>query len=324
MRYHEQAGATCRPASPRDGRGLLNLLQRARPARNNVPGPFRARSFVLCSTAANASQATASPGAFLKILRAIEVHVRPHHQGQGRQDGEGPRALQGLEGQLPTLDWPASQAPQETQGQLQIRWWIIICHRREVPPLQDQGYKKRKELFRVAFFPTIDDDDWVEHSRLAPFLPRDAAGNADDSYVPDFIAMLRELLARNAEECKDLGKKPEGSKDTLFDASIASAASSLFDMLLGGTHGCRPPERMEMRWTNTFFKEHMDLSRGAQQQFNQQQLAAGQFEIPLNPCHAHKFSLTREDQGQADRAQSDAAQCILGSQSRLLFIAPMC
>ncbi len=72
----------------------------------------------------------------------------------------------------------------------------------------------------MQFFPTIDDDDWVEHPRLAPFLPRDAAGNADDSNVADFIAMLRVLQARNAEECKDLGKKPAGSNDTLLDAYL--------------------------------------------------------------------------------------------------------
>ena len=71
----------------------------------------------------------------------------------------------------------------------------------------------------MQFLSTIDDDDWVEHPRLAPFLPRDAAGNADDSNVEDFIAMLRELQARNAEECKDLGKKPAGS-NTLFDAYL--------------------------------------------------------------------------------------------------------
>ena len=69
----------------------------------------------------------------------------------------------------------------------------------------------------MLFFPTIDNDDWVEYPQLAPFLPQDAAGNADDRNVADFIALLRELQARNVEECKDLGKKPAGSKHTLFD-----------------------------------------------------------------------------------------------------------
>ena len=98
-----------------------------------------------------------------------------------------------------------------------------------------------------------------------------------------------------------------------------------FDMLLGGTHGCRPPERLEMCWTNTFFREDMELSRITQQQFNQQQLAAGQPEIPLYPYHAH--SLLWPEKMTKDRLirrnvvrHADPSLCILGSQSRLLFM----
>lgn len=69
----------------------------------------------------------------------------------------------------------------------------------------------------MHFFPTIDDDDWVKHLRLVAHLPRDATGNADDSNMAGFIAILLELQVRNAEECNDLCKKPVGSIDPLFN-----------------------------------------------------------------------------------------------------------
>lgn len=72
----------------------------------------------------------------------------------------------------------------------------------------------------VQFFPTIEYSDWRKNPRLAPLLPLDAAGNADDRSVLDFFAMLRELQARSNEACRDLGKNPPGSKDTLFDAYL--------------------------------------------------------------------------------------------------------
>lgn len=44
---------------------------------------------------------------FLKVQNSWKQYVWgkqvPHHQGQGRQDGEGSQALQGLEGQLTTV-----------------------------------------------------------------------------------------------------------------------------------------------------------------------------------------------------------------------------
>ncbi len=79
-----------------------------------------------------------------------------------------------------------------------------------------------------------------------------------------------------------------------------------------------------MRWTNTFLRKDIELSRGAQQQFSQQQLAAGQPEIPLYPWHAH--SLLWPEKMTKDRLigrnvvrHADPSQCSLGSQSRLLF-----
>ena len=70
----------------------------------------------------------------------------------------------------------------------------------------------------MQFFPTIDDCDWLERPRLAPFLPLDQdTGRSDDGNVQDFIAMLKELQSRNNEACRALGKAPAGSKDTLFD-----------------------------------------------------------------------------------------------------------
>lgn len=49
------------------------------------------------------------------------------------------------------------------------------------------------------------------------------------------------------------------------------------------------PERLEMRWTNTFFSQDMDLSREAQQQSNEQQVAAAQPEVSLYSRHAHSL-----------------------------------
>ncbi len=70
----------------------------------------------------------------------------------------------------------------------------------------------------IQFFSTIDDSDWLERPRLAPFLPVDPdTGRPDDRNVQDFIAMLKELQSRNNEACRALGKAPAGSKDTLFD-----------------------------------------------------------------------------------------------------------
>ncbi|KAK9863021.1 hypothetical protein WJX84_010203 [Apatococcus fuscideae] len=113
----------------------------------------------------------------------------------------------------------------------------------------------------VAFFPTIDERDWLERPRLAPFLPMDPdTGRPDDRNVQDFIAMLKELQSRNNE-------------------AFMACERDRFDALLAGTHGMRPPERLHMRWTNTWFRQGVELSRGAMQQFNLQQMATGQGQI---------------------------------------------
>ncbi|KAK9818453.1 hypothetical protein WJX74_003331 [Apatococcus lobatus] len=367
------------------------------------------------------------------------------------------------------------------------------------------GYIKRRELWMVAFFSTIDDSDWLERPRLAPFLPVDPdTGRPDDRNVQDFIAMLKELQSRNNEACRALGKAPAGSKDTLFDQLLwamervakqqymltnpevnkgASAANvqfwqqriggvaadpqfytteagtgfkkslnffqghpvviqfkkfltdqlvsnrqgdsdaataqtmdlvaqvtqphqvaqkrsqanrnlaigtrggkqinqhdpmavmacerdrvvlyqhvlslpdalhlsdqarvsiqivdqricfscpepgvfspcSRFDTLLAGTHGMRPPERLHMRWTNTWFRQGVELSRGAMQQFNLQQMATGQGQVPLYECHVHALlwpeKMTKTQLiGRNVVRHVDPAFCVIGSQARVLFM----
>ncbi|KAK9864021.1 hypothetical protein WJX84_003823 [Apatococcus fuscideae] len=58
--------------------------------------------------------------------------------------------------------------------------------------------------------------------------------------------------------------------------AVMACERDRFDTLLAGTHGMRPPERLHMRWTNTWFRQGVELSRGAMQQFNMQQMATGQ------------------------------------------------
>ncbi|KAK9866238.1 hypothetical protein WJX84_006845 [Apatococcus fuscideae] len=98
-----------------------------------------------------------------------------------------------------------------------------------------------------------------------------------------------------------------------------------FEWLLGETHGCMPPERLEMRWTNTFFSQDMDLSREDQQQSNEQQVAAGQPEVSLYSGHAHSLlwpeKITNERLiGRKVVRHADPSLCTPGIQSRLLFM----
>ncbi|KAK9866231.1 hypothetical protein WJX84_001529 [Apatococcus fuscideae] len=64
----------------------------------------------------------APSAAFQTVMRPAQVHGTSNHQGQGRQDGEGPQAVQVSDGQPSTFDrrdiltgtspsWPCSSSP---------------------------------------------------------------------------------------------------------------------------------------------------------------------------------------------------------------------
>ncbi|KAK9830866.1 hypothetical protein WJX74_010857 [Apatococcus lobatus] len=395
-----------------------------------------------------------------------------------RQDAAGPQGTKGLgqaKKQLSASCWSSANPAQNLQdcsrpaagSMLPIRQGSDVPGQGRLPGFLENGWKemmttgyiKRRELWMVAFFPTIDDCDWLERPRLAPFLPVDPdTGRPDDRNVQDFIAMLKELQSRNNEACRALGKAPAGSKDTLFDQllwamervakqqymltnpevnrgdsaadmrfwqqriggvaadphfytteagtgfkkslnffqghpvviqfkkfltdqlvsnrqgdSDAATAQTMdlvaqvtqphqvaqkrsqanrnlamgtrggkqinqhdpmavmacerdrFDTLLAGTHGMRPPERLHMRWTNTWFRQGVELSRGAMQQFNLQQMATGQVQVPLYECHVHALlwpeKMTKTQLiGRNVVRHVDPAFCVIGSQARVLFM----
>ena len=87
----------------------------------------------------------------------------------------------------------------------------------------------------------------------------------------------------------------------------------------------RPPERLHMRWTNTWFRQGVELSRGAMQQFNLQQMATGQGQVPLYECHVHALlwpeKMTKTQLiGRNVVRHVDPAFCVIGSQARVLFM----
>ena len=80
-----------------------------------------------------------------------------------------------------------------------------------------------------------------------------------------------------------------------------------------------------MRWTNTWFRQGVELSRGAMQQFNLQQMATGQGQVPLYECHVHALlwleKMTKTQLiGRNVMRHVDPAFCVIGSQARVLFM----
>ncbi|KAK9865100.1 hypothetical protein WJX84_001429 [Apatococcus fuscideae] len=154
----------------------------------------------------------------------------------------------------------------------------------------------------VAFFPTIDDRDWLERPRLAPFLLMDPdTGRPDDRNVtqPHQVAQKRSQANRNLA-MGTRGGKQINQHDPM---AVMACERDRFDTLLAGTHGMRPPERLHMRWTNTWFRQGVELSRGAMQQFNMQQMATGQGQI--NPVA--RMVVARTNHLQIGKPRSDGA-----------------
>ncbi|KAK9868263.1 hypothetical protein WJX84_007865 [Apatococcus fuscideae] len=201
-----------------------------------------------------------------------------------RQDAAGPQGTKGLgqaKKQLSASCWSFANPAQILQdcsrpaaGSL-----LFICQGSHVP-----GYIKRRELWMVAFFSTIDDSDWLERPRLAPFLP---------VTQPHQVAQKRSQANRNLA-IGTRGGKQINQHDPM---AVMACERDRFDTLLAGTHGMRPPERLHMRWTNTWFRQGVELSRGAMQQFNLQQMATGQGQI--NPVARLVVARTNQLQAMA-------------------------